>query len=599
MSITAAPANAQLVGITTLEELRALISQLDISSAGTTTVLYSGGVPGGGGARDAALAIAAQDSTVRIIDSTEAAKFLDWENNDLLRQKLVQLFGSNPDRGTPANAFLFGTYDASGVRITADGAWDGVSARFVAEAGGEVRVIGPSASASGVFGATELKALLQNNAVTSVEGIPLSELKAVEAKYGASGVAEVFNRVKLASETHIVYGGLSATRLADGQVSVHLGDYLSPQLLDTPAYLRDHPEAHARMSAYGQSFTPAEREARKALAQTLLSVGEGVHLSGGARVLNKLGMLGTLAGFALAADSAAAAQTAGNSEQAKNIMAEWFADAAGSAAGEALGVVVGTFAVGVAAAAGVALSVPLAGAIVFGAAIAGGFFGADGAVEFYRLLDDRDANGRRDIIDKLSNLFFGATSTITTPLPADLNGEQYMVDASLGVDEMLEHARNSVAWRYALRELNSFVIEDVDYTHHDTDGSLDLYDPATGTGAMTENYLEDRAAMLAWKLLYESEGAADDDDDDTSHTLPKPYGEEWDTREVQGNWDYVDLSIRLPGGASLTLAIDGEGLSPNDHQRVLRPPMHAAACAPWCAVGRFPAAQPHKTGRNG
>ena len=303
----------------------------------------------------------------------------------------------------------------------------------------------------------------------------------------------------------------------------------------------------------------------------LASISDAAHSlgSGTARVLNKLGPLAAGLGFLVASMEAGAAESAGNSEQAKEIMAVWAVDAAGSGAAEFVAGALATAGLAALAAAGVTVSLPVAGAMVFGATLLGGFFGGDAAVEFYHLLDDRDANGRRDIIDKLSNLFFGATSTITTPLPADLNGgEQYMVDASFSADDMVEHARSSIAWRYALRELNSFVIEDLDYTRHDNDGSLDLYDPATGAGAMTEDYLEDRAAMLAWKLLYESEGAADDDDDDTAHTLPKPYDEEWDTRAVQGNWDFVDLSIRLPGGAPLTLAIDGTGLSLSDHQVV-------------------------------
>lgn len=90
-----------------------------------------------------------------------------------------------------------------------------------------------------------------------------------------------------------------------------------------------------------------------------------------------------------------------------------------------------------------------------------------------------------DVMDRLSNLFFDATSTITTPLPADLNGARYTIDASLTSDEIVVQARTSIAWRYALRELNSFVISDVDYQRHNTDGSLDLYNEQTGQGAMT------------------------------------------------------------------------------------------------------------------
>ena len=55
-----------------------------------------------------------------------------------------------------------------------------------------------------------------------------------------------------------------------------------------------------------------------------------------------------------------------------------------------------------------------------------------------------------------------------------------------------------LAYRYALRELNPFALIGADYSAHNSDGSLDLYDEATGKGAMSEAYLQDRAVMLAW-----------------------------------------------------------------------------------------------------
>jgi hypothetical protein len=42
MSLTAAAANALLDEINTADELKALITQLDIATHGSTTVLYSG-----------------------------------------------------------------------------------------------------------------------------------------------------------------------------------------------------------------------------------------------------------------------------------------------------------------------------------------------------------------------------------------------------------------------------------------------------------------------------------------------------------------------------------------------------------------------------
>jgi VCBS repeat-containing protein len=61
--------------------------------------------------------------------------------------------------------------------------------------------------------------------------------------------------------------------------------------------------------------------------------------------------------------------------------------------------------------------------------------------------------------------------------------------------------QNASAYRYALVNLNPFVITDSNgtlYGAHDLNGELDLYDPnATNPGTLTEQYLTDRAAMLA------------------------------------------------------------------------------------------------------
>jgi hypothetical protein len=104
------------------------------------------------------------------------------------------------------------------------------------------------------------------------------------------------------------------------------------------------------------------------------------------------------------------------------------------------------------------------------------------------------------------------------------------------------------------------------YARHNTDGSLDLVNPVTGEGAMTERFLADRAAMLVWFTRFQANGARDDDD--SARTGPKPFNEDWDTASVKGNWDYVDLTRRLEGGLPLTLAIDGAGMSLHDHQVV-------------------------------
>ena len=58
--------------------------------------------------------------------------------------------------------------------------------------------------------------------------------------------------------------------------------------------------------------------------------------------------------------------------------------------------------------------------------------------------------------------------------------------------------------RYALKELNPFLIDvpDAFYSAHNSNGRLDLYNPTTGQGELTDDYLTDRAAMLAWKVKF-------------------------------------------------------------------------------------------------
>ncbi len=68
--------------------------------------------------------------------------------------------------------------------------------------------------------------------------------------------------------------------------------------------------------------------------------------------------------------------------------------------------------------------------------------------------------------------------------------------------EGLVEPENALAYRYALVNLNPFAIVDYTdtlYTSHNQNGELNLYDPnaTTNPGALTEQYLTDRAAMLA------------------------------------------------------------------------------------------------------
>ena len=58
-----------------------------------------------------------------------------------------------------------------------------------------------------------------------------------------------------------------------------------------------------------------------------------------------------------------------------------------------------------------------------------------------------------------------------------------------------------IAYRYALQELNPFVAVGMNYSGFDVNGELDLYNAATHTGDLTDQYLVDRAAFLVNKVL--------------------------------------------------------------------------------------------------
>ena len=139
--LTAAEAEKKLSGIKDAEGLRNLINQLDVSTHGSKTILYSGQV---NDIHSSKIINALQkDPNYRVIDNTEAAKFLGTadQNGSPLNRKLKAIFGADGGKlSNQAIEFLFGSQQ-NGVRQN-NGAWDIVSEKFVSGASGNVRVIG-------------------------------------------------------------------------------------------------------------------------------------------------------------------------------------------------------------------------------------------------------------------------------------------------------------------------------------------------------------------------------------------------------------------------------------------------------------------------
>jgi len=61
---------------------------------------------------------------------------------------------------------------------------------------------------------------------------------------------------------------------------------------------------------------------------------------------------------------------------------------------------------------------------------------------------------------------------------------------------LAQNNAEGLAYRYALKELNPFVVIGADYSGHNTNGRLDFYNQNTGSGVLTEAWIQDRVAML-------------------------------------------------------------------------------------------------------
>ena len=456
----------------TIDALRALANQVSVEATGDVTVLYSGRLSDGTSTSDLIKNMLASGENIKVIDKTPVAEFL---TSDEFLEAVGNIYGvelkdmQNENFSHPAKDWLF---DAK------NGPWADASYRFAMDASGDVRVIAPEALSDRVFAKTELPALLANDNVTAIEGIPKDQLKAL------GDPEAIFKAIKVASFQHMALTGLHYDKDA-----THAADDFLQEITDTEGYLAQHPEANGRFKLASDTLADDQKAYFKAFSEAMADSPHG--LSTGGKLLNKLGVVGGLMGFALAYSDAASAAESGDIEQAKEIMAQWAVDESGSAAGEALGAVIAGVAV---AAAGAALAAPVAAGIIIGGSLVGGFFGADGAAGLYELFKDKNDNDRSDIIDKLADLLFGDNGA--TALPADLNGNNLTFIPAFDLGQIIANAKNDMGWRYALQQLNPFAINDISYNQHNTDGSLDLYNSATGAGVMTEQWLVDRARFV-------------------------------------------------------------------------------------------------------
>jgi Ca2+-binding RTX toxin-like protein len=110
------------------------------------------------------------------------------------------------------------------------------------------------------------------------------------------------------------------------------------------------------------------------------------------------------------------------------------------------------------------------------------------------------------------NSFYQHIQEVTTALTDAVYRIDSLVGQSAGTITTIAQQDGAtdalgIAYRYALKELNPFVVRGIDhettqalYAPHNETGELSLADPDTGLGELTPQYLADRAAFLAKKI---------------------------------------------------------------------------------------------------
>uniref|UniRef100_UPI00260E04F4 hypothetical protein n=1 Tax=Seonamhaeicola sp. TaxID=1912245 RepID=UPI00260E04F4 len=171
--------NANQAGeIFSIEQLRELADSLSVEMAGAegkTSVFYSGDIkPGQLNGEAWRVLDDLPDGQYRVLNNPDVVQLLRSDEFRIALTNSVKSFTS-PDQVVEKVNEIFNGSVVNGKRIP-DGLWDDASQRFAEAASGDVRVIAPYGKSETVFAQTELPTLLNNEKVTTIDGIPRSQL---------------------------------------------------------------------------------------------------------------------------------------------------------------------------------------------------------------------------------------------------------------------------------------------------------------------------------------------------------------------------------------------------------------------------------------
>lgn len=215
--------------------------------------------------------------------------------------------------------------------------------------------------------------------------------------------------------------------------------------------------------------------------------------------------------------------------------------------------------------------------------------------DIVRASANRDADSIESSLDGLRKIFLGPQIAATKPSGAedtDSTREVFYQNAgelrqsaafqawagqlsvvsltTRSAEEVISLAQNDVSYRYALKELNPFAITGAPglYDQCNVNGELAVYDPAAGQGALTNEWLQDRARFLGWKNQKNINDIADDvsilrKDNGvesylyTDKTLKNSQGQDYSIRVVGGNVLQQSDPIRISFASDQGDALSG------------------------------------------
>ena len=456
MAITAEAAIARLVDVSTVDQLTALIDEIDLGTFGGRTMLFSGESTGNTGpgrpvvkSYQVARSLASVHSELLFLSELQVGRFLEINRespavNKLLVQKLDELFGGDESQ---ILSYLYGSRDADGNRI-ANGIWDRVSSRFAAAASGEVLTLTAGARLDGVFAQSELSVLLANPRVTRIDGIPISVLRGLNLQ-------QAFELITAKSEIELAHLRVAVDPsgnpiLRDGLLQIDSRPFLvdlppvAPPTLPEGVTYRplgtllppDRFHSHQQVLQRYRPLLEAERQALNRPDQILERVAA-------TKLLNRLDEGLLVLGLAIAGLDAHAALQRGDQDGAQEILSRWARETAGGLAGARLAALLATPLL----AAG-----PLGAVVASGLVVAGGFGGAQLAGgpagealqnAFSRAL----ADWTEAAIATLQNLFQTAENTTVSPLVLDLDGNGVTTLGIAGATIQFDHDGNGFAER--------------------------------------------------------------------------------------------------------------------------------------------------------